>query len=55
MHVIELIFRAIIFTWFKKKYKKIKESFIAYLYSREIQKRNKIEDGYNFRRKEAHD
>jgi intergrase/recombinase len=44
MKILELIVRTIIFSWLKKKYKKIRKKFIAYLYNREIQKRNKLEN-----------
>ena len=44
MKILEFIFRAIIFTWFKKKYKKIRKHYIAYLYTREINKRTKLEN-----------
>ena len=54
MRILELIFRTIIFSWLKKRNIKLKESFIAYLYTREIQKRNKLENGYSFRRKKTH-
>ncbi len=54
MRILELIFRTIIFSWLKKRNIKLKESFIAYLYSRELKKRNKLEDGYSFRRTKAY-
>ena len=44
MKILEFIFKTIIFSWLKKKYKKIRKKYIAYLYNREIQKRNKLED-----------
>ena len=44
MKILEFIFKTIIFSWLKKKYKKIRKKYIAYLYNREIQKRNKLEN-----------